>query len=68
MDTLQFTGKHLKSQKDLERMIKEAKWQVDFYKKQVQKAQDELYVRELGLESLQTELDDIQEDYGTPQL
>ena len=42
MDTLQFTGKHLKSQKDLERMIKEAKWQVDFYKKQVQKAQDEL--------------------------
>ena len=68
MDTLQFTGKHLKSQKDLERMIKEAKWQVDFYKKQVQKAQDELYVRELGLESLQIELDDIQEDYGTPQL
>ena len=61
-DTLEFTGKHIKSQVDLERMIKEAKWQVDFYKKQVQKAQDELYVRELGLESLQIELDDINDN------
>ena len=67
-DTLEFTGKHIKSQVDLERMIKEAKWQVGFYKKQVQEAQDNLYTRELALEALQSELDNSQEDYASPQL
>ena len=55
MNTIQFTGKAIRSQEDLERLIKEAKWQVDYYQKQVQKAQDDLYVRQLALECLENE-------------
>jgi len=55
MNTIQFTGKAIRSQEDLERLIKEAKWQVDYYTKQVQKAQDDLYVRQLALECLENE-------------
>jgi len=55
MNTIQFTGKSFRSQEDLERLIKEAKWQVDYYQKQVQKAQDDLYVRQLALECLENE-------------
>ena len=55
MNTIQFTGKSIRSQEDLERLIKEAKWQVDYYTKQVQKSQDDLYVRQLALECLENE-------------
>jgi hypothetical protein len=30
-NTIQFTGKSLRSKEDLERLIKDAKWQVDYY-------------------------------------
>tara|TARA_Y100000593_G_scaffold95076_1_gene199196 strand:- start:986 stop:1189 length:204 start_codon:yes stop_codon:yes gene_type:complete len=65
---IELEGLPLKSQADLERIIKDAKWQVDFYKRQVQEAQDNLYSRELALEALQAELDDTQSDYAHPQL
>tara|TARA_R110002012_G_scaffold7779_2_gene36054 strand:- start:920 stop:1123 length:204 start_codon:yes stop_codon:yes gene_type:complete len=55
-NTIQFTGKSLRSKEDLERMITDAKWQVDYYKKDVQKAQDNLYTRQLALECLENEL------------
>ena len=38
-------------------MIKEAEWQVDFYKREVQRAQDSLYTKKLALESLKHELE-----------
>ena len=40
----------------LKRLIKDAKWQVDYYTKDVQKAQDNLYIRQLALECLENEL------------
>lgn len=55
-NTIQFTGKSLRSKDDLERLIKDAQWQVDYYKKDVQKAQDNLYIRQLALECLENEL------------
>jgi hypothetical protein len=51
-NTIQFTGKSLRSAEDLERLIKDAKWQVDYYTKDVQKAQDNLYIRQLALDAL----------------
>jgi hypothetical protein len=57
MNELKFSGKHIKSKEDLERMIKEAEWQVDFYKREVQRAQDSLYTKKLALESLKHELE-----------
>tara|TARA_R100001460_G_scaffold25737_2_gene51861 strand:- start:1278 stop:1481 length:204 start_codon:yes stop_codon:yes gene_type:complete len=53
---IQFTGKSLRSKEDLERLIKDAQWQVDYYTKDVQKAQDNLYIRQLALECLENEL------------
>lgn len=53
---IQFTGKSLRSVDDLKRLIKDAEWQVDYYSKDVQKAQDNLYIRQLALECLQNEL------------
>tara|TARA_R100001509_G_C4690169_1_gene156558 strand:- start:227 stop:430 length:204 start_codon:yes stop_codon:yes gene_type:complete len=55
-NTIQFTGKSLRSKEDLERLIKDAQWQVDYYTKDVQKAQDNLYIRQLALECLENEL------------
>tara|TARA_R100001443_G_scaffold117316_1_gene141260 strand:+ start:823 stop:1026 length:204 start_codon:yes stop_codon:yes gene_type:complete len=55
-NTIQFTGKSLRSKEDLERLITDAKWQVDYYSKDVQKAQDNLYIRQLALECLENEL------------
>ena len=54
--TINFTGKSLRSVDDLKRLIKDAEWQVDYYSKDVQKAQDNLYIRQLALECLQNEL------------
>ena len=51
-----FTGKSYRSEDDLERLIKDAQWQVDYYTKDVQKAQDNLYIRQLALECLENEL------------
>jgi len=55
-NTLEFTGKSLRSKDDLERLIKDAQWQVEYYQKDVQKAQDNLYIRQLALECLENEL------------
>jgi|TARA_S200002703_G_scaffold113908_1_gene99377 hypothetical protein len=51
-----FTGKSYRSEDDLKRLIKDAQWQVDYYTKDVQKAQDNLYIRQLALECLENEL------------
>ena len=53
---IQFTGKSYRSEDDLKRLIKDAQWQVDYYTKDVQKAQDNLYIRQLALECLENEL------------
>jgi len=53
---IEFTGKSLRSKEDLERLIKDAQWQVEYYQKDVQKAQDNLYIRQLALECLENEL------------
>ena len=53
MNKIEFTGESLRSAEDLERLIKDAKWQVDYYTKDVQKAQDNLYIRKLALDSLE---------------
>ena len=55
-NTIHFTGKSLRSKEDLERLIKDAQWQVEYYQKDVQKAQDNLYIRQLALECLENEL------------
>jgi len=55
-NSIQFTGKSLRSKDDLERLIKDAQWQVEYYQKDVQKAQDNLYIRQLALECLENEL------------
>ena len=60
-NTIQFTGKSLRSKEDLERLIKDAKWQVDYYSKDVQKAQDNLYIRQLALECLENELNIVKD-------
>lgn len=52
---IQFTGKSLRSAEDLERLIKDAEWQVDYYSKDVQKAQDNLYIRQIALDALELE-------------
>jgi len=51
-----FTGKSYRSEDDLKRLINDAQWQVDYYTKDVQKAQDNLYIRQLALECLENEL------------
>ena len=56
MNTIEFTGKSLRSAEDLQRLIKDAQWQVDYYKKQVTSAEDSLYMRQLALECLENEL------------
>ena len=55
MTELEFTGKSLRSEKDLERLIKEAKFEVSYYEKDVIKAQDKLYIRQIALEALELE-------------
>ena len=52
MTDIQFTGKSLRSAEDLERLIKEAKWQVQYYELESQKATDTLYCRKLALDAL----------------
>ena len=52
MTEIQFTGKSLRSEEDLKRLIKDAKWQVDYYTKNVQKEEDNLYLRKLALDAL----------------
>jgi len=52
MTELEFTGKSLRSEKDLERLIKEAKFEVSYYEKDVIKAQDKLYIRQIALDAL----------------
>ena len=56
---IHFTGKSLRAEKDLKRMIEQAKWDVDYYRKEVQKAHDTLYRREIALESLENELNTL---------
>ena len=53
---IEFTGTHIKAKEDLERMVKDAKWQVEFYTKQVRESKDTLYSRQLALECLENEL------------
>ena len=43
MEGIEFTGKSLRSAEDLERLIKEAKFEVSYYEKDVKKAQDKVY-------------------------
>ena len=52
MTEINFTGKSLRSPEDLERLIKEAKFEVSYYEKDVKKAQDKVYLRQLALDSL----------------
>lgn len=52
MTELEFTGKSLRSEEDLERLIKEAKFEVSYYEKDVIKAQDKLYIRKIALDAL----------------
>ena len=52
MTEIEFTGKSLRSAEDLERLIKEAKFEVSYYEKDVKKAQDKVYLRQLALDSL----------------
>tara|TARA_R100000781_G_scaffold63121_1_gene40049 strand:- start:3749 stop:3952 length:204 start_codon:yes stop_codon:yes gene_type:complete len=55
--TFEFKGKHIKSPEDLERLIKDAEWQVEYYEREVQRAKDNLYTRQLALESLKNEFE-----------
>ena len=52
MNKIEFTGESLRSAEDLERLIKEAKFEVSYYEKDVKKAQDKVYLRQLALDSL----------------
>ena len=52
MTELEFTGKSLRSEKDLERLIKEAKFEVGYYKKDLEKAKDKVYIRQIALNVL----------------
>ncbi len=51
-----FTGKSYRSEDDLKRSLKDAQWQVVYYTKDVYKAQDNQYIRQLALECLENEL------------
>ena len=55
MTEIEFTGKSLRSAEDLQRMIKDAEWQVNYHKAEVQKAADTLYTRQLALDALELE-------------
>ena len=55
MTEIQFTGKSLRTGEDLQRMIKDAEWQVKYHKEEVQKAADTLYTRQLALDALELE-------------
>ena len=61
MEGIEFTGKSLRSAEDLERLIKEAKFEVSYYEKDVKKAQDKVYLRQLALDSLIKEQSDLLE-------
>tara|TARA_R110001592_G_scaffold127484_1_gene339303 strand:+ start:76 stop:300 length:225 start_codon:yes stop_codon:yes gene_type:complete len=61
MEGIEFTGKSLRSAEDLERLIKEAKFEVGYYEKDVKKAQDKVYLRQLALDSLIKEQSDLLE-------
>tara|TARA_R110001583_G_scaffold125885_3_gene277418 strand:+ start:533 stop:766 length:234 start_codon:yes stop_codon:yes gene_type:complete len=50
--TIEFTGESLRSAEDLERLIKEAKFEVSYYEKDLKKAQDKIYLRQLSLDAL----------------
>ncbi len=52
MNKIEFTGKSLRSAEDLERLINEAKFEIEYYEKDYKKAQDKLYIRQIALESL----------------
>ena len=52
MTEIEFTGESLRSAEDLQRMIKDAKWQVNYHKAEVQRATDTLYARQLALDAL----------------
>ena len=52
MTEIQFTGKSLRTSEDLKRMVKDAQWQVNYHKEEVQKAADTLYTRQLALDAL----------------
>ena len=52
MNKIGFTGESLRSAEDLERLIKEAKFEVSYYEKDVIKAQDKFYIRQIALNVL----------------
>ena len=52
MTELEFTGKSLRSEEDLERLIKEVKFEVGYYKKDFEKAKDKVYIRQIALDAL----------------
>tara|TARA_R110002012_G_scaffold222696_2_gene394608 strand:+ start:1017 stop:1265 length:249 start_codon:yes stop_codon:yes gene_type:complete len=53
--TIEFTGESLRSAEDLERLIKEAKFEVSYYEKDLKKAQDKIYIRQIALDALEKE-------------
>ena len=59
MEGIEFTGKSLRSAEDLESLIKEAKFEVSYYEKDVKKAQDKVYLRQLALDALLKEESDL---------
>ena len=59
MEGIEFTGKSLRSAEDLESLIKEAKFEVEYYEKDVKKAQDKVYLRQLALDALLKEESDL---------
>ena len=59
MTEIEFTGKSLRSAEDLESLIKEAKFEVEYYEKDVKKAQDKVYLRQLALDALLKEESDL---------
>jgi len=52
MNKIEFTGKSLRSAEDLKRLIKEAKFEVSYYEKDLEKAQDKIYIRQIALDAL----------------
>ncbi len=52
MNKIEFTGESLRSAEDLERLIKEAKFEVEYYQKDLKKAQDKIYIRQIALDAL----------------
>ena len=55
MNKIEFTGESLRSAEDLERLIKEAKFEVSYYEKDLKKAQDKIYIRQIALDALEKE-------------